>query len=761
MAIKVLSGSATQSYSLANSKLAEVSDAGEQFEEASWVRPINWPDIDLVSGDNALKMSWAVFPGDGSGNGNNFFTATYQGAVTVDFGDGTTTNYATNTAINYEFNYASAALDNTNAPVTLNNTTSRVERTSHGYVNGNTLLLYNLTGTSGLSEDRTYYVVNATTNDFQVSATLGGSPITLSGAGTATLLPYKIAVVTVTPQAGQSITSIAMSAKHNLTNLISGYTSGMLEMVIALPALVSITTGSNNPGNTMRHSYLQKVHIEQGGSFTTVNLQNTGTAIEEIYINPAINFSSLTAGLAGAFGGLTNLKKITFPANTSNATNVSGIFAGCRSLRKIPLFDVSKVTNAGFMFLDCSSLVELPPFEYLADGVSFANYAANCSALSYVAPMKINRASSFSGLFSGCSRLKKVGFFNVVGATDCSSMFTSCTSLESIFTMDLSTATNTNLMFNDCRRLRSVDVRNMQNVVNASSMFTTCGSLERIPALNLASCTNMTSMFSGCTALTEAPVLLNTGSVQNMNLTFNACGRIRSFPAYNTSAVTNFTSTFASCSSLLVGPSINTSAATLMTGMFSSCGSLRSVPLYVTSSVTNMSSMFSSCRSLQTVPEFNTSIVTTFADMFNGCVALLRLPKFNTASVTSFNNAFSGCTSLYKIPLFNTSAATTIAGMFNGCSSLREIPAFDLSAVSSSTAIGTAFAELRSLSRFLATGLRFTFSITNAALSAVALNELYTNLATISAQTITITSNYGAATDDPTIATAKGWTVTG
>ena len=45
---------------------------------------------------------------------------------------------------------------------------------------------------------------------------------------------------------------------------------------------------------------------------------------------------------------------------------------------------------------------------------------------------------------------------------------------------------------------------------------------------------------------------------------------------------------------------------------------------------------------------------------------------------------------------------------------------------------------------------------------AAALNEIYANLSANGAgKTITVTGNYGTASDDPSIATAKGWTVTG
>ena len=57
--------------------------------------------------------------------------------------------------------------------------------------------------------------------------------------------------------------------------------------------------------------------------------------------------------------------------------------------------------------------------------------------------------------------------------------------------------------------------------------------------------------------------------------------------------------------------------------------------------------------------------------------------------------------------------------------------------------------------------LRFTFTVANAKMSATALNEMYSILPIVTGQTVTVTGNYGTTSDDPTIATAKGWTVTG
>ena len=121
---------------------------------------------------------------------------------------------------------------------------------------------------------------------------------------------------------------------------------------------------------------------------------------------------------------------------------------------------------------------------------------------------------------------------------------------------------------------------------------------------------------------------------------------------------------------------------------------------------------------------------------------------------------FSNCYSLQTIPLLNTSAVTNMSGMFNGCYSLQTIPAINLTKATN-LGLASIFANCPTLSRIQATNINYTFSVTNCRLSSAALNEIYTNLPTVTGQTITVTGNFGVTDDDPSIATAKGWTVTG
>lgn len=202
-----------------------------------------------------------------------------------------------------------------------------------------------------------------------------------------------------------------------------------------------------------------------------------------------------------------------------------------------------------------------------------------------------------------------------------------------------------------------------------------------------------------------------------------------------TASVTDFTSMFESCKLLATIPLLNTAAGTNFTSMFNGCSALQSIPLLSTAAGTNFSTMFGSCTALQSCPLLNTAAGTNFTSMFNSCSALPTIPLLNTAAGTNFTSMFSTCSALQTIPLLNTAAGTVFTTMFSNCTSL---------------AVGAL------------AGTRFSINYASCKLSATELNRIYTNLASgVTAQTITVSTNWGTTGDDPTIATGKGWTVTG
>jgi hypothetical protein len=72
--------------------------------------------------------------------------------------------------------------------VTFQDTGDTVTLASHGIANGTTVSYTSITSTTGISVNTKYYVVNATTNTFQVASSNGGSALVLTTNGSGTLV---------------------------------------------------------------------------------------------------------------------------------------------------------------------------------------------------------------------------------------------------------------------------------------------------------------------------------------------------------------------------------------------------------------------------------------------------------------------------------------------------------------------------------------------------------------------------------------------
>jgi len=301
---------------------------------------------------------------------------------------------------------------------------------------------------------------------------------------------------------------------------------------------------------------------------------------------------------------------------------------------------------------------------------------------------------------------------------------------------------------------------------NLVGMFNGWAALVRAPMLDTAHVTAMGSMFQGCSALSQVP-LYNTGNVTDMASMFESAG-VKSLPAFNMAKVTNL-GRFARSSGLTAVPAgLDTSKVTGFQDAFAQTA-LASLPTgrLDFSAATNVSYTFQACTSLTGVGDFTFPAATNLSNMFSGCSSLASVGTLaftSPATNKSYSNMFAGCSSLTNLGhLTFAGSATSAASMFNGCTNLTETPLVDLSAVSSTAGTTGIFTGCPNLSRNRAVkGLRFAFSVQGCNLGATALNEMFTLLGTASGtQAVNITGNPGAATCDRSIATAKGWGVTG
>lgn len=346
----------------------------------------------------------------------------------------------------------------------------------------------------------------------------------------------------------------------------------------------------------------------------------------------------------------------------------------------------------------------------------------------------------FDSLFRGCVGLCNLEVSRTDGISLFQSAFQDCTKLQAIPALSLNVAANLNNTFNNCRSLVSIQDINITLVSNSALVGT----------------------FQNCTSLRTVNIDITTNSSFSCNTLFSGCSDLEgcNLSVIGTGKISETTSMFASCVSLRSGPVLDTSACSLFSSMFSGCVSLIDLPKYDYTSASILGSMFSGCVSLQKVPVFNTTdSLTTLTSMFAGCVALVGGAEFeSTNGVTAIGLMYNNCSALSYVPQYSFPAIVGTANtVFGNCQALSSIPEIYLGNPTATSAI---FSGLYSLKRMLMP-LKYSFSVAQSKMSATALNEMYTMLPTVTGQTITITGTIGASGDTPSIATAKGWTVTG
>ena len=304
----------------------------------------------------------------------------------------------------------------------------------------------------------------------------------------------------------------------------------------------------------------------------------------------------------------------------------------------------------------------------------------------------------------------------------------------------------------------------------AVNMFQFCYSLREIIGELRVTATGsvIANLFSGCYLLTKFPTITITGNPWDAGNVFANCASMVDVPQFACGTqTTNFTGMFNGCTNLREVPawlSTSTSNGTDFSSMFSGCVNLVTAPVINTSKGTTFASMFSGCTNLVSAPALDTSKGLTFTSMFSGCTKLTTVPALTTPLATNMQFMFQNCYSLGTVSLSSTAAVTTFNTMFNNCYNLTSVTGLDLAGPTSSTGFTSWLAgcsRLVKLGVLPGKGPRFTHTLAAANLDTAALNDYYTQLPTVTAQTLTVTSLPGTLADDPTIATAKGWTVTG
>lgn len=531
-----------------------------------------------------------------------------------------------------------------------------------------------------------------------------------------------------------------------------------------------------------------------------------------------------TFGSANTLNNAASLVKIDMPTSCSANTSLVNTFYNCTSLQNIILpSDMTGLTDMTYSFTNCYSLYSVKLPTSLASVTTLFNGFNGCASLGSIDLPPMDLCTNYDSAFSACRNLlwaRIQGFTSTAQTIVITSMFSTCYSLQNINlpkSVTSGTLFNSTFVFNSCYSLISFRFPENFDSANISSMFNAASFLTSVIfPTSMPSLANIASTFATCSSLTDITLPTTVSSSINMSSTFQFCGSLSSITIPSSWNITSLSSTFQNCFSLVeaVLPNNSQNGLTSMAGAFNGCQNLKSVTLPTSlNGLVTLSNAFNSCMSLKSVtlpalPVMNVAFTTSQTN---------RLTDFNLPSVsnvfvnpissgmyqytipnltgvtppTTFNMGSSVCTNLKTLTLptsgttslisatFNYPALTSIVNqstfgpMLSGgltwtSSACYRIPSLDVSCrVLKFTHAGTVDIPLLLTSLRLRhssssySGASPQISIMYTSLNADALNQVFTDLPALSGKVINITGCPGAATCTRSIATAKGWTVTG
>jgi len=571
-------------------------------------------------------------------------------------------------------------------------------------------------------------------------------------------------------------TTTSFTQSFYSVNINVGYsTFGLLEYV-KLPSIVSWTTAMLSMFQNCSNLYVV-IMPTSAPSINTMQSTFSGcNNLLDISIpSDAIGITSLYQ----CFLSCTNLRTVILPTSLDSCTSMLSAFNSCISLRSVIVPSMDLCTNTSTMFNGCTSLQwvklnSLPSPASSGTTLTATSMFSACSVLQNVylpSSCSSNAIYSAASIFSNCINLKNIVFPLNFDASTLSNAFANCYSITNItFNSAMPNLTILDSAFNSCFLLSSISLPTITgSSISLTSTFTNCYSLESITIPSGWVLSALTNTFTGCRNTTSITLPNNAqNSVTSMSATFQNCNSLETLILPTSlNSVSTLSSAFQNCfrlSSVTLPSTMN--SVTTMASSFSACYVLSSVTLPTSmSACTNFSSIFNACQNIKTItfPATVSASTTAFNAAVYGCVSLetLTLPTTQTSAVTTINQIITGCGNLTTINNLNKIGSLTatplVAGAITqGNGSWANIitslsfscPFSQFTFNASSTT--TNFNKLNSLRLLNAgagqyTGVSPQIAVGYCDLGIAALDQLFTDLPTITSKTINITGCTGAA----------------
>lgn len=341
--------------------------------------------------------------------------------------------------------------------------------------------------------------------------------------------------------------------------------------------------------------------------------------------------------------------------DTSAATTMQDMFAGCISLLNVPkTLATDKVLNMSGMFSNCIRIVTIP-YLNTAKVVNMTSAFYGCNNLVAVPKLLTSKVTSFKNTFSNCLKLNTIAELDFSSVVDAEDMFNRCPNLEQM-TIKRGTL--------HC----SLDVSNTK--LNKTSIFSI---LDATGEINFGNELNFIGV-PEADNLTAEEYKIHVKPVLDSGWVIKGIKEPKTLSIINFSYYmkNNYPETYMS---MMQPPEIpDTSEAVYVTGMYEGCEQLLSAAQMHLPKITNADHMFYGCTAILSISDMReTKELASVDSMFYACSRLLTSPAINTSNVSNFRDMFNSCQLLRVVSELDMSSAVSTDNMFKGCTSLQTL----------------------------------------------------------------------------------------
>ena len=488
--------------------------------DTSYERPSDWTDLPALSqGDEKVYLLVNV----GEPDGSNYMRLKFKGNFTVDWGDGSTTNHASNTDADHEFLWANAPSNSL---------------TSQGFRQ----VIVTVTAQAG--SQLTQWILSSN--------------------------PYVPADSEYNGSINAGVCRVKM-AGTNFTNM-----SQAMYLYTGLQEFEFI--GTNNITNfsyTFKSSGIIKVTELDTSSAT--NLREMFSNCIQLKEIPALDLSSATniSYMFQTCSSITKLPKMTLPVS---CTNLQYVCYNCNKLQEVPFTSFPGVTN----FFGAFNGTAIREFNYSTPAITNAQQMFNSATLLQTAILRdipVGQLINISYIFSSCHSLTYIKPFDTSGVTNFRNCFSTIKYDMDLSWVDTSSGTNFQAMFLNSY-LKDVSWLNItSSATQVRDIFSGCSLLVKLPtSMDLTNCTSFSSSFYYCRSIRKLPTLINSGNITDLYRAFTGCYLLEEAPAFSGNQFTTIREVFMHCRSLVTAPQYDLSLIVAYPNAyraFQSCYNLR------------------------------------------------------------------------------------------------------------------------------------------------------------------------------------------